>query len=242
MDLTHHHLDSLTDDSWIKYISKMGEDALYEYKNKVYKFLYNLKVGESISIEKWVETENYDLFIKIACCFMSEQKGSYYFYNHTRIRSRNRKLATKTGNIAQIRNICNPMIHYSFVKASRSRKENLPLIRVCTTIFTPTAVLCATHAWQLYRGEKKMTEREYVALVKHLQISHKEALDVRQLDIINTTHRKFSTLNRLIGVIGDFDLTQRKLDSVKRALEVNPEKQIFKCFKWTDWGKTASVL
>ena len=88
MDLTHHHLDSLTDDSWIKeYISKMGEAALYEYKNKVYKFLYNLKVGESISIEKWVETENYDLFIKIACCFMSEQKGSYYFYNnHTTIK------------------------------------------------------------------------------------------------------------------------------------------------------------
>lgn len=39
--------------------------------------------------------------------------------------------------------------------------------------------------WQLYRGEKKMTEREYVALVKHLQISHKEALDVRQLDLFD---------------------------------------------------------
>lgn len=88
MDLSHHRLLSYTDDTWIKeYIAKMGEKNLYEYKNKVYKQLYNLQVGQSISIVKWVTPENYDLFIKIACCFMSENNSCYYFYeNYTIIK------------------------------------------------------------------------------------------------------------------------------------------------------------
>jgi hypothetical protein len=88
MDFSQHVLKSLTDDTWIReYSEKMGEDNLYKYKNDVYKHLYNIQVGQSISIEKWVKPENWDLFVKIACCFISESKGCYYFYeNYTIIK------------------------------------------------------------------------------------------------------------------------------------------------------------
>jgi hypothetical protein len=83
-----HLLKSLTDSSWImEYAAKMGQDNLFRYKNEVYKLLYNLKVGESITISKWVKPENLDLFIKTACCFISESKGCYMFYkNYTIIK------------------------------------------------------------------------------------------------------------------------------------------------------------
>lgn len=35
--------------------------------------------------------------------------------------------------------------------------------------------------WQLYRGDKKMTESEYKAITEHLEISLQEAFEVRQL-------------------------------------------------------------
>jgi len=37
--------------------------------------------------------------------------------------------------------------------------------------------------FQLYKGERKMTEIEYNAVCNHLQIDKKTALDVRQLDL-----------------------------------------------------------
>ena len=40
--------------------------------------------------------------------------------------------------------------------------------------------------WQLYKGERKITEREYRAVCSHLQIDHKIAMQVRQLDIFDT--------------------------------------------------------
>ena len=80
MDFRHYLLQSLTDPTWInEYAAKMGEQALYAYKNEVYKALYNLQFGESIVIEKWVKPENYDLFVKICCCFISESEGCYQF-------------------------------------------------------------------------------------------------------------------------------------------------------------------
>ena len=88
IDLSKHRLNSLTDDSWIKHYSElMGENKLYEYRNLIYSKLYSLEVGQSISVIEWVKPENYDLFIKIVCCFMSETKGGYYFYkNYTQIK------------------------------------------------------------------------------------------------------------------------------------------------------------
>ena len=88
IDLSKYRLNSLIDDTWIKHYSElMGEDKLYEYKNKVYQLLLSLKVGQSISVIEWVMPENYDLFIKIVCCFMSETNGCYYFYkNYTQIK------------------------------------------------------------------------------------------------------------------------------------------------------------
>ena len=35
--------------------------------------------------------------------------------------------------------------------------------------------------WQLYRGDKKMTESEYKSLAQHLNVSLQEAFDARQL-------------------------------------------------------------
>ena len=35
--------------------------------------------------------------------------------------------------------------------------------------------------WQLYRGDKKMTESEYKAITEHLEISLQEAFEIRQL-------------------------------------------------------------
>ena len=35
--------------------------------------------------------------------------------------------------------------------------------------------------WQLYRGDKRMTELEYKAISDHLEISLQEAFEVRQL-------------------------------------------------------------
>ena len=35
--------------------------------------------------------------------------------------------------------------------------------------------------WQLYRGEKKMTETEYMAVAEHLKVSLQEAFEARQL-------------------------------------------------------------
>lgn len=79
-------------------------------------------------------------------------------------------------------------------KIEEKKNVCLKLIRakfVYDEYFTPTrrffdaTGIRSRRWWQLYRGEKKMTEREYVALVKHLQISHKEALDVRQLDLFD---------------------------------------------------------
>ena len=37
--------------------------------------------------------------------------------------------------------------------------------------------------WQLYKGERKITEKEYSAICRHLKITGKEAMDVRQLDL-----------------------------------------------------------
>lgn len=37
--------------------------------------------------------------------------------------------------------------------------------------------------WQLYKGEKKITEREYKQLCAHLKVDSKTAMNVRQLDL-----------------------------------------------------------
>lgn len=80
MNLTQFKLYSLTCPIWIdKYISEMGEEKFWDYKNKVYTQLDNLNVGESIEIEKWVVPSNFDLFVKIACCFISETHCCYQF-------------------------------------------------------------------------------------------------------------------------------------------------------------------
>lgn len=37
--------------------------------------------------------------------------------------------------------------------------------------------------WQIYKGEKTMTEIEYISVCKHLRIDKHTAMNIRQLDI-----------------------------------------------------------
>jgi len=74
--------------------------------------------------------------------------------------------------------------------------ENLNLaIRLITVKFTYPEYFCPTKRffnstgirqgrwWQLYKGEKQMTEKEYAAVARHFKISGQDALDVRQLQL-----------------------------------------------------------
>ena len=80
LDLSKHKPESLFDSTWVDdYISKMGEKAFWDYRNKVYDRLLLLKAGEEINVAEKVKPENYDLFIKMAYCFVSETKISYGF-------------------------------------------------------------------------------------------------------------------------------------------------------------------
>ena len=80
MNLSTHAPASLADPTWItEFIVKMGESEFWAYKKSVYDFLDKLKVHQSLSVEAWVEPVNYDLFIKIACCFISESQFCYQF-------------------------------------------------------------------------------------------------------------------------------------------------------------------
>ena len=73
MNLSTHAPASFADPTWItEFIVKMGESEFWAYKKSVYDFLDKLKVHQSLSVEAWVEPVNYDLFIKIASCFISE--------------------------------------------------------------------------------------------------------------------------------------------------------------------------
>ena len=86
MDFKSFIPESVSDRSWLEsYEAKMGEKELLSYKNKVYHFLNKLEVGQSINVEDWCEPESYDLFMKIAYCFLLEQKGEYRFENGYKI-------------------------------------------------------------------------------------------------------------------------------------------------------------
>ena len=86
MDFKSFIPESISDRSWLEsYEAKMGEKELMSYKNKVYHFLNELKVGQSINVEDWCDPKSYDLFMKIAFCFMLEQNGEYRFENGYKI-------------------------------------------------------------------------------------------------------------------------------------------------------------
>jgi len=78
MNLSHHAPTSLHDDTWINsYIREMGEKPFFKYANKVHYELSNMDVGQTMNIVEWAVPENYDKFIKIVCCFISESKCCY---------------------------------------------------------------------------------------------------------------------------------------------------------------------
>ena len=58
--------------TWIKdYFEKMG-DELIQYYNKVFMHLYEMKPGDQFDIEKMVDPQNYDLFIKCLILVINE--------------------------------------------------------------------------------------------------------------------------------------------------------------------------
>jgi len=75
-----HHAKGITNPEWIGYaIATMGEEKFWEYVDELYKLLDGLKVGESVPILAWCQAENYDLFIKIATCYVSTSQCCYQF-------------------------------------------------------------------------------------------------------------------------------------------------------------------
>lgn len=75
-----------------------------------------------------------------------------------------------------------------------NQKDNLA-IRLITKKFTYPEYFTPTRRffqatgirqvrwWQLYKGERKMTEREYMNVCNHLKIDKDMAMNVRQLDL-----------------------------------------------------------
>ncbi len=64
----------LTNDwSWyIRYAGIMGEDLLKSYINRVYVKLERMQIGETFDITESVIPENYELFVKSSCWFVSD--------------------------------------------------------------------------------------------------------------------------------------------------------------------------
>ncbi len=79
MNLSEHATGMTS--SWIeRFTEKLGsEDKFTTYIDNVYKLLDNLKVDEQLHVEKWCKPENYELFIKLATCYVSTSQCCYSF-------------------------------------------------------------------------------------------------------------------------------------------------------------------
>jgi len=72
--------------------------------------------------------------------------------------------------------------------------EILKLKFVKPEYFSPTKQFYAEVAirqrrfWQLYRGEKRLTEKEYQTLSQHFNVSLQDAFDARQLNLLDDVH------------------------------------------------------
>ena len=71
--------------NWIReYRSSMGEKEFNDYFGKIYLFLLQLPEGKYFDISQNVTEKNRDIFIKICCLFIIEQrksKNDYYVFN-----------------------------------------------------------------------------------------------------------------------------------------------------------------
>lgn len=78
----------MTGDDWYgQYIGERGCEALDSYIHAVYSLLQKMKPGSFFDISKNVKPGNIDLFIKICCLFILEQRrarkeaSSYYVFS-----------------------------------------------------------------------------------------------------------------------------------------------------------------
>jgi hypothetical protein len=79
MNLEQYLPESFTDDKWIRYYEKIMGDKLYDYRNNVARQLFAMKTDQAFKITEWVDPRNFDLFMKVAACFVQESKGCYVF-------------------------------------------------------------------------------------------------------------------------------------------------------------------
>ena len=78
--------------------------------------------------------------------------------------------------INERRNLCIKLIRYKFVH----EEYFTPTVR----FFDATGIR-SRRWWQIFKGEKQMTEKEYNAVIKHLQISLTKSQELRQLDLFD---------------------------------------------------------
>jgi hypothetical protein len=70
-DYSHHIMKNW---EWCnEYRSRMGKETCDKYVSNVYTLLLKMQPDSYFSIEKNVEPENIDLFIKVCCMFIQEQ-------------------------------------------------------------------------------------------------------------------------------------------------------------------------
>lgn len=75
------HIPAPGDRTWLEnYLSAMGEEAFFDYRDKIYSLLDRLEVGQQLPITMWCKPQNIDLFVKIAYCYITENH-TYRFEN-----------------------------------------------------------------------------------------------------------------------------------------------------------------
>ena len=76
-----HYAKGITNPEWIDRFTKQlgSEDKFWEFTDKLWKLLDNLKVDAQLPVEKWCKPENTELFIKLATCYIQTSNCCYSF-------------------------------------------------------------------------------------------------------------------------------------------------------------------
>jgi len=82
LNLKHYRPDDFKNFDWYEQCEReMGEDVFRRYVNRVWGVLLALPIDGKFFIEKMVEPENYEMFVKVACLFMFEDKTGWFEFN-----------------------------------------------------------------------------------------------------------------------------------------------------------------
>jgi len=82
LNLSHHRPPDFINFDWYeRYEREMGEAEFRKYVNRVWGALLDMPVDSVFLIEKYVEPKNYEMFVKVACLFLFEEKIRWYDFN-----------------------------------------------------------------------------------------------------------------------------------------------------------------